>query len=50
MIQGPRLLGYDLDVLGDYVRRKGVTKLVIAFRDSEAVDPNMLTDLLSLLR
>ncbi|PKY07040.1 origin recognition complex, subunit 3 [Aspergillus campestris IBT 28561] len=46
---GPRLLGYDLDVLGDYVKRKGVTKLVIAFQDSEAVDPNMLTDLLSLL-
>ncbi|PLB44719.1 origin recognition complex, subunit 3 [Aspergillus steynii IBT 23096] len=46
---GPRLLGYDLDLLGDYVQRKGVKKLVLAFRDSEAFDPNILTDLLSLL-
>ncbi|KAI9044610.1 putative origin recognition complex subunit 3 [Aspergillus affinis] len=46
---GPRLLGYDLDLLGDYVQKKGVKKLVLAFRDSEAFDPNILTDLLSLL-
>ncbi|OOO07937.1 Origin recognition complex, subunit 3 [Aspergillus oryzae] len=48
--EGPRLLGYDLDLLGDYVKRKGIKKLVVAFRDSEAFDPNILTDLLSLLR
>ncbi|KAE8350770.1 origin recognition complex subunit 3 N-terminus-domain-containing protein [Aspergillus coremiiformis] len=47
--EGPRLLGYDLDLLGDYVKRKGVKKLVVAFRDSEAFDPSILTDLLSLL-
>ncbi|KAL4888704.1 origin recognition complex subunit 3 N-terminus-domain-containing protein [Aspergillus ambiguus] len=47
--EGPRLLGYDLDLLGDYVKRKGVKKLVIALRDSEAFDPSILTDLLSLL-
>ena len=47
---GPRLLGYDLDLLSDYVQRKGTTQLVLAFRDSEAFDPNLLTDLLSLLR
>ncbi|KAB8257530.1 origin recognition complex subunit 3 N-terminus-domain-containing protein [Aspergillus pseudonomiae] len=47
--EGPRLLGYDLDLLGDYVKRKGIKKLVVAFRDSEAFDPNILTDLLSLL-
>ncbi|KAF7593855.1 hypothetical protein BBP40_010665 [Aspergillus hancockii] len=46
---GPRLLAYDLDLLGDYVKRKGLKKLVVAFRDSEAFDPNILTDLLSLL-
>lgn len=50
MRQGPRLLGYDLDLLGDYVQRKGVKRLVLAFRDSEAFDPSILTDLLSLLR
>ncbi|RAH56579.1 origin recognition complex subunit [Aspergillus piperis CBS 112811] len=47
--EGPRLLGYDLDLLGDYVKRKGIKKLVLAFRDSEAFDPGILTDLLSLL-
>ncbi|BCR90809.1 putative origin recognition complex subunit 3 [Aspergillus chevalieri] len=47
--EGPRLLAYDLDLLSDYVQRKGATKLVLAFRDSEAFDPNLLTDLLSLL-
>ncbi|KAI9934423.1 hypothetical protein ASPWEDRAFT_117815 [Aspergillus wentii DTO 134E9] len=46
---GPRLLAYDLDLLSEYVKRKGTTKLVLAFRDSEAFDPNLLTDLLSLL-
>ncbi|RAL01531.1 putative origin recognition complex subunit 3 [Aspergillus ibericus CBS 121593] len=47
--EGPRVLAYDLDLLGDYVRRKGIKKLVVAFRDSEAFDPGLLTDLLSLL-
>ncbi|KAL2004373.1 hypothetical protein VTN02DRAFT_2019 [Thermoascus thermophilus] len=46
---GPRLLGYDLELLNDYVKRRQVRKLVIAFRDSEAFDPGLLTDLLSLL-
>ncbi|KAJ5757821.1 uncharacterized protein N7511_006515 [Penicillium nucicola] len=47
---GPRLLGYDLDLLHDYVQRKGTKKLVLAFRDSEAFDTGLLTDLLSLLK
>ncbi|KAL4774089.1 origin recognition complex subunit 3 N-terminus-domain-containing protein [Aspergillus nidulans var. acristatus] len=47
--QGPRLLGYDLDLLGDYVTRKNVKHLVLAFRDSEAFDPGILTDLFFLL-
>ncbi|KAL4802890.1 origin recognition complex subunit 3 N-terminus-domain-containing protein [Aspergillus unguis] len=47
--EGPRLLGYDLDLLGEYVTRKNVKHLVIAFRDSEAFDPGILTDLFSLL-
>lgn len=49
-MQGPRLLAYDLDLLHDYVERKGVTKLVLALQDSEAFDPALLSDLLSLLR
>ncbi|KAI9371923.1 origin recognition complex subunit 3 N-terminus-domain-containing protein [Aspergillus egyptiacus] len=47
--QGPRLLGYDLDLLGEYVTRKNVKHLVLAFRDSEAFDPGILTDLFFLL-
>lgn len=48
--QGPRLLGYDLDLLNDHVQRKGTKKLVLALRDSEAFDPGLLTDLLSLFK
>ncbi|OKO94340.1 Origin recognition complex subunit 3 [Penicillium subrubescens] len=47
---GPRLLGYDLDLLNDYVQRKGTKKLVLALRDSEAFDPGLLMDLLSLFK
>ncbi|GIK07460.1 hypothetical protein Aspvir_003126 [Aspergillus viridinutans] len=47
--EGPRLLAYDLDLLSDYAKRKGVKKMVLAFRDSEAFDPTILTDLLLLL-
>lgn len=50
LVQGPRLLAYDLDLLSDYVERKRVKKLVLALRDSEAFDLGVLTDLLSLLR
>ncbi|KAJ5552958.1 hypothetical protein N7494_002336 [Penicillium frequentans] len=42
---GPRVLGYDLDLLHDYVQRRGTKKLVLALRDSEAFDPGLLTDL-----
>ncbi|KAJ5180417.1 hypothetical protein N7492_003627 [Penicillium capsulatum] len=47
---GPRVLGYDLELLNDYVHRKGTKKLVLALRDSEAFDPGLLTDLLSLFK
>ncbi|KAL4913159.1 origin recognition complex subunit 3 N-terminus-domain-containing protein [Aspergillus aurantiobrunneus] len=47
--EGPRLLGYDLDLLGEYITRKNMKHLVLAFRDSEAFDPGILTDLFSLL-
>lgn len=42
------MLGYDLDLLYDYVQRRGTKKLVLALRDSEAFDPGLLTDLFSL--
>lgn len=44
------MLGYDLDLLYDYIQRRGTKKLVLALRDSEAFDPALLTDLLSLFR
>ncbi|KAL2814765.1 origin recognition complex subunit 3 N-terminus-domain-containing protein [Aspergillus granulosus] len=47
--EGPRLLGYDLDLLGEYVTQRRVKHLVLAFRDSEAFDPGILTDLFFLL-
>ncbi|KAJ6014000.1 hypothetical protein N7540_008591 [Penicillium herquei] len=47
---GPRILGYDLDLLHDYVQRRGTKKLVLALRDSEAFDPGLLTDLFSLFK
>ncbi|KAJ5286861.1 hypothetical protein N7478_002547 [Penicillium angulare] len=47
---GPRVLGYDLDLLCDYTQRRGTKKLVLALRDSEAFDPALLTDLFSLFK
>ncbi|KAJ9242544.1 hypothetical protein DTO169E5_3107 [Paecilomyces variotii] len=46
---GPRLLSYDLEVLHGCVKKHGVRRLAVAFRDSEAFDPKLLSDLLSLL-
>ena len=47
--QGSKLLPYDLDLLREHVQRKRMQKLVVAFRDSEAFDHNLLADLISLL-
>lgn len=44
------MLPYDLDLLKDFVERKGITKLVLALQDSEAFDSTLLADLLALLR
>ncbi|PGH10089.1 origin recognition complex subunit 3 [Blastomyces parvus] len=46
---GPKPLAYDLDILHDHVKQKGIRKVVIAFRDSEAFDHGLLADLISLL-
>ncbi|KAK2784729.1 hypothetical protein FQN53_008285 [Emmonsiellopsis sp. PD_33] len=46
---GRKPLAYDLDILHEYVQEKNTQKLVIAFRDSEAFDHGLLTDLISLL-
>ncbi|EEQ35027.1 Origin recognition complex subunit 3 [Microsporum canis] len=46
---GPKLLPYDLDLLLSCVRKNGVEKVVIAFKDSEAFDSTVLADLITLL-
>ncbi|EFE43853.1 hypothetical protein TRV_01427 [Trichophyton verrucosum HKI 0517] len=46
---GLKLLPYDLDLMLACVRRNGVKKVVIAFRDSEAFDSSVLSDLITLL-
>ncbi|KAG5292003.1 origin recognition complex subunit [Histoplasma ohiense] len=46
---GPKPLAYDLNILHDHVKEKGIRKVVIAFRDSEAWDHGLLGDLISLL-
>ncbi|ODH39835.1 hypothetical protein ACO22_01778 [Paracoccidioides brasiliensis] len=46
---GPKPLSYDLDILHYHVKEKGIKKVIIAFRDSEAFDQALLADLISLL-
>lgn len=49
-LKGPRMLPYDLNVLYQYVLSQKSKSLVLAFRDSEAFDSGVLSDLISLLR
>ena len=44
------MLAYDLDLLNDYVQKRGMKKLVLALRDGEAFDTGLLTDLFSLFK
>ncbi|KZF25991.1 hypothetical protein L228DRAFT_279249 [Xylona heveae TC161] len=46
--KGPRLLNYDLQLLANYVKEKGCSKVTIAFQDSDAFDGNLMTDLIEL--
>ncbi|PGG99415.1 hypothetical protein AJ79_08531 [Helicocarpus griseus UAMH5409] len=46
---GPKPLAYDLDILLHHFKERGIQKVVIAFRDSEAFDHSLLADLISLL-
>ncbi|KAK3072608.1 Origin recognition complex subunit 3 [Teratosphaeriaceae sp. CCFEE 6253] len=47
--KGPKLLNYDLQVLHDHVRANAIAQVVLAFEDTEAVDRDLLSDLLELL-
>ncbi|TPX25054.1 hypothetical protein DIZ76_010503 [Coccidioides immitis] len=46
---GPKHLPYDLELLHGYVQRNTGQKIVVAFKDSEAFDHGVLSDLISLL-
>jgi origin recognition complex subunit 3 len=46
---GPKLLDYDLQLLHELVVKKGVEQVVVAFRDSEAFDSNVLSETVELL-
>ncbi|KAI9802243.1 MAG: hypothetical protein M1825_002964 [Sarcosagium campestre] len=45
-----KLLKYDLQILYDHVRARGIQKVVVAFQDSEAFDGGILTDLITLFK
>lgn len=45
-----RYLNYDLQLLFDYTKDKGVSRVVVAFQDCEAFDGSLLSDVIELLR
>ncbi|KAI5366133.1 putative origin recognition complex, subunit 3, origin recognition complex subunit 3, winged helix [Septoria linicola] len=47
--KGPKLLNYDLKILHDYAQERKVQQVVIAFEDTEAVDSDLLSELIELL-
>jgi origin recognition complex subunit 3 len=47
--RGPKLLSYDLQLLYEWVSEKHVEQVVVAFRDTEAFDSNVLSEALELL-
>ncbi|WEW58502.1 Origin recognition complex subunit 3 [Emydomyces testavorans] len=46
---GPKLLAYDLELLHGYVQQNKGQKIVVVFKDSEAFDHGVMSDLISLL-
>ncbi|MCJ1310954.1 hypothetical protein MMC25_004623 [Agyrium rufum] len=45
-----RLLNYDLQILYDHIQRYGIEKVLISFQSSEAIDGNVLADLIDVFR
>lgn len=44
-----RLLNYDLQLLYDYIREQGLSRVVVAFQDCETFDGALLSDAIELL-
>ncbi len=47
---GPRLLNYDLNILSDWFVSQELDQVVVAFRDSEAFDGVLLSEVIQQLR
>lgn len=50
LLNNRRLLNYDLEILQRYIKSHGCQKAVIALQDSEAFDPSLLGDMITLFR
>ena len=49
LFKGIRILDYDLEILHGFVKKQGVTKVAICFRNSESFDSTALTQLIDTL-
>lgn len=49
-MKGPRLLNYDLHILYQHTKLRRIPRLVLLFRDSEALEGGLLADLIAVLR
>lgn len=48
--KGPRLLNYDLQLLFEWCKEQSPANVVVAFRDSEALEGSLLADAIQLMR
>ena len=49
VLQGRRLLNYDLQALCNHIQQQGIERFSIFFQNSEALDPQVLADLVDVL-
>lgn len=47
--KGAKLLNYDLQILADYVRERGLQQVVLSIQDTEAFDSDLLSEVIELL-
>jgi len=50
ILQGRKLLNYDLEIVHGYVKAHGCQKVIVAVQDSEAFDPGLLADFIVLFK
>ncbi|SLM37765.1 Origin recognition complex, subunit 3 [Lasallia pustulata] len=46
-LQGSRLLNYDLQILDQQIKSRGISRVVLSFPDSEALEGGLLADLIA---